>query len=794
MSNEEKKNTVEILPVIPLRNVVVFPHMMMPLFVGRQRSIRALEKAYANKSERKLWVVAQKDGSISEPSAKDMYATGTIARIIQLTKMPDGTVRVILEGKERAVLDSFVETQSMFEARVIRLQEPKAEIPEQELESLRRELYAVFENYLDYVPRLSKQILNPLKNAKNPGQIADMVAVTAHLSPADKQTLLETIDPVERLRTVISMLKRYIEVLKAEGKSNAAASRQKAAKHDPTQEFNTLEDEYRQELKEIEEQIEKKGMSPEAKEKALKELKRLKMMSPMSAEATVSRNYIDWLLSIPWSEKTEDNKDITRAKEVLEEDHYGLEKVKERILEYLAVRMLSGSPRGQILCFVGPPGVGKTSVAKSIARAMNRKFVRMSLGGVHDEAEIRGHRRTYIGALPGKIIQHMKKAGTINPVFLLDEVDKISYDFLGDPASALLEALDPEQNKEFQDHYLDVDYDLSNVVFITTANYLQKIPAPLQDRMDIIELHGYTEEEKVEIAKRYLIPRQIEQNGLKEDNVEFTEGALKEIIRSYTREAGVRTLERRIASVCRKIAIKVLEEEDGKNKKWKITKQNVKAYLGVPRYKEGVREEEDLIGVANGLAWTEFGGDILQIEVLMVPGDGKLTITGKLGEVMQESARAALMYIRSRADKLGIDHEIFKKTDIHIHVQEGAVPKDGPSAGITMALAIASALTGIPVRHDIAMTGEITLRGRVLPIGGLKEKMLAAYRNKIHTVIIPDDNQPNLEDVPDTIAKEIRVIPVKSMDEVLEIGMVKSPFVAAAAIKEEGAGVDAPMN
>lgn len=778
-------NEFEILPVIPLRDVVVFPQMMIPLFVGRERSIKALEMAFSK--DRRLWLVAQKQAQINDPSPNDVYDVGAIGRIVQLMRLPDGTMRVLIEGKKRARLLQFVESGDKLVAQVAPLDEiPATTYQPNDVESLRRQVYSVLENYLDYQKKIPRDILKPLKMAQEPGQVADLIPVAVNFKLEYKQELLETTDPVARLSKVLNLLKNEIENMQAEKRQKTVQQRTRPAEAQrPENQPASLEDDYRAEMKELETQIEKKGMSEEAKEKATRELKRLKMMSPMSAEAAVSRNYIDWLVGIPWNEQTADVEDINEASRVLEEDHYGLKKVKERILEYLAVRMLSGELKGPILCFVGPPGVGKTSIASSIARATGRKFVRMSLGGVRDEAEIRGHRRTYIGSMPGKIIMHMKKAGTINPVLLLDEIDKLSSDFRGDPASALLEALDPEQNNKFQDHFLDVDYDLSKVLFITTANYLNAIPAPLRDRLEIIELNGYSEDEKMEIARRYLIPKQIKANGLDKIKVAFEDEALKEIINSYTREAGVRSLERAIATVDRKIAVEALRQSGGTEREWTVNKELVRLHLGVPKYQRTDSEKENLVGVANGMAWTEFGGELLNIEVVIVPGDGKLTITGKLGEVMQESAKAALMYIRSRANRLGISSKIFKKTDIHIHVPEGAVPKDGPSAGITIATAIASALTGIPVRRDVSMTGELTLRGRVLAIGGLKEKFLAAHRSGIKTVVIPKENEPNLEDVPEEAKKDMQILCVADLDDALKAALISDPFVEKSAIIKE---------
>jgi ATP-dependent Lon protease len=764
----------KILPLLPLRDIVVFPHMVVPLFVGRDRSIAALEAALS--FDRLVFLSTQIDPSTNDPEEDEIHRIGTVSHVIQLLKLPDGTVKVLVEGRHRAKILHYLPNDRYFqvsieEATAIPFTGPRAE-------AMARNVHSSFESYVKLSKKVPQDLQAQVSAIDDPARLADTLAAQLPIKVQEKQTLLELESEEERLEKLLMLMEGEIEVLEIERRIRGRVKKQMEKTQREfylNEQMRAIQKELgqgedgRTELDELEEKVRKRGMSKEASQKAQKEIKKLRMMSPMSAEATVSRNYVDWLVSIPWQERTEDKLDITEAERVLDEDHYGLEKVKERILEYLAVRKLVAKLKGPILCFVGPPGVGKTSLARSIARAMGRKFVRMSLGGVRDEAEIRGHRRTYIGALPGKIMQQVKKAGTVNPVFLLDEIDKMSADFRGDPSSALLEVLDPEQNHTFNDHYLDVDYDLSHVFFITTANMLHGIPGPLQDRMEIIRLSGYTEVEKLHIARGYLIPKKVEEHGLEKGKVTFTDRAILQIIRYYTREAGVRSLEREIASVCRKIAREVVKQP-GKERVL-VTPQAVRRYLGVTRYRYGEAEEKQQIGVATGLAWTEFGGELLLIEVAVLPGKGNLKVTGKLGEVMQESAQAALSYIRTRAERMGLDREFYQKIDIHIHIPEGATPKDGPSAGITMATALASALLRLPARNDLAMTGEITLRGRVLPIGGVKEKLLAAHRGGIRTVILPLENEKDLADVPAKIRKNLEVHFVSHMDEVMALAI-----------------------
>jgi ATP-dependent Lon protease len=763
------------VPLLPLRDIIVFPHMVVPLFVGRQKSIKALEEAM-NK-QKHILLAAQKDARTNDPTEDDIYRVGTLGAVVQMLRLPDGTVKVLVEGKRRARIVQYVDHPDFFLVEA-------EEIPERysrstEVEALIRSVVATFENYVKLNKKVPPEMVLSVSSIDEPGRLADTIVAHLGIKIEDKQGLLETLDPAERLEKVLGYMRSEIEILEVERRIRTRVKKQMEKTQKEyylNEQMRAIQkelgekDEFKNEIQELEEKIREKKMSPEAREKAEKELKKLKMMSPMSAEATVVRNYIDWLISLPWHEYTEDKLDIEEAERILEEDHYGLEKVKQRILEYLAVQTLVGQMKGPILCLVGPPGVGKTSLGRSIARATGRKFVRVSLGGVRDEAEIRGHRRTYIGALPGKIIQCMKKAGSGNPVFLLDEVDKMSTDFRGDPSSALLEVLDPEQNCAFNDHYLDVDYDLSKVMFITTANTLERIPRPLQDRMEILRIPGYTELEKLNIAKRYLVKKQREANGLEERHVEFTDNAILTIIRHYTKEAGVRNLEREIATVCRKVAVEVVKK--GRDSRVVVTAKNVGKFLGVPKYRTTVKEDANRIGVATGLAWTELGGELLATEVTVMPGKGKLLITGKLGDVMQESAQAAMSYVRSRADELGLERDFYQKVDIHIHVPAGGIPKDGPSAGITMATAVVSALTRYPVRADVAMTGEITLRGRVLPIGGLKEKVLAAHRGGIKTVLIPLENEKDIREIPPTILKAVRLELVDHMDQVLKRALV----------------------
>jgi ATP-dependent Lon protease len=763
------------VPLLPLRDIIVFPHMVVPLFVGRQKSIRALEEA-VNK-QKSVLLAAQKDAKTNEPAEEDIYRVGTLGTVVQLLRLPDGTVKVLVEGKQRARVSRYLDHGEFFlvEAEPIEERCDKST----EVEALVRSVNSTFENYVKLNKKIPPEMIMSVASIDDPARLADTIVAHLGIKLEDKQTLLEMLNPAERLEKVLGFMRSEIEILEVEKRIRSRVKKQMEKTQKEyylNEQMRAIQkelgekDEFKNEIQELEEKIRQKKMSAEAREKAEKELKKLKMMSPMSAEATVVRNYIDWLISLPWQDYTEDKLDINVAEKVLEEDHYGLEKVKQRILEYLAVQSLVGHLKGPILCLVGPPGVGKTSLGKSIARATGRKFVRVSLGGVRDEAEVRGHRRTYIGALPGKIIQSMKKAGSGNPVFLLDEVDKMSTDFRGDPSSALLEVLDPEQNNSFNDHYLDVDYDLSKVMFITTANTLERIPRPLQDRMEIIRIAGYTELEKLNIAKRYLIPKQREVNGLQEPNITFADNAVLALVRHYTKEAGVRNLEREIASVCRKVAVEVVKKE--RSAHVRVTTKSLVPYLGPPRYRFGKAEVEHKVGVATGLAWTDLGGELLATEVQVLPGKGKLTITGRLGEIMQESAHAALSYVRSRGDELGLERDFYQKIDIHIHVPEGAIPKDGPSAGITMATALVSALTRIPVRHDLAMTGEVTLRGYVLPIGGLKEKVLAAHRGGIKRILIPVENEKDIQEIPAVILKSVSIELVEHMDQVLRKALV----------------------
>ncbi len=773
----------KILPLLPLRDIVVFPHMVVPLFIGRDKSIAALDAALSQ--DRLIFLGAQRDASTNDPEEDDIYRIGTVAHIVQILKLPDGTVKVLVDGRFRARLLHFLPNDRYFQVSVEEF--PIEQFEGATTEALVRNVVASFENYAKLSKKIPSEVLMQLGSPDNPAKLADTVAAHLPIKLLDKQEILELPTSREQMEKILVLLAAEIEILEIEKKIRGRVKKQM----EKTQrEFYLNEqmraiqkelgqgDEGRTELDELEEKIKKKKMNKEAQQKADKEIKKLRLMSPMSAEATVSRNYIDWLISIPWQERTEDKLDIETAEKVLNEDHYGLEKVKERILEYLAVRKLVEKLKGPILCFVGPPGVGKTSLAKSVARATGRKFVRMSLGGVRDEAEIRGHRRTYIGALPGKIMQQMKKAGTVNPVFLLDEVDKMSMDFRGDPSSALLEVLDPEQNNTFNDHYLDVDYDLSDVMFITTANMLYGIPAALQDRMETIRIPGYTEVEKLHIAIDHLLPRKKVEHGLPADRILFSDSAILQVIRYYTREAGVRNLERELASILRKIAREFVKEKDPG--KIRVTPQSVRRYLGVTKYRYGEAEEKRQPGLATGLAWTEFGGELLLIEAAIMPGKGNLKVTGKLGEVMQESAHAALSYIRTRAEIMELEKDFYQKIDIHIHVPEGAIPKDGPSAGITMATALASALLRVPARNDLAMTGEITLRGRVLPIGGVKEKLLAAHRGGIKTVILPSENEKDLAEIPGKIKKNLKIIFVRHMDEVISAA-IEMPEGAKAA-------------
>jgi ATP-dependent Lon protease len=773
--DKDKEGTALTVPLLPLRDIVVFPHMVVPLFVGRQRSIKALEEA--TQKQGPIFLSSQKDAKTNEPTENDIYRSGVLGTVVQMLKLPDGTVKVLIEGKKRAQVSRFVNHPDFFLVEV----EDVAEMAEKstEVEALIREVHTTFENYVKLKKKIPPEMVMSVSSIDDPGRLADTIVTHLGIKIEDRQNLLETLITSERLEKVLGHMRAEIEILEVERRIRSRVKKQMERSQKEyylNEQMRAIQkelgekDEFKNEIQEIEDKIKQKKLSAEARDKVEKELKKLKMMSPMSAEATVVRNYIDWILSLPWNEFTDDKLDIKEAEKVLEEDHHGLEKVKERILEYLAVQSLVGKMKGPILCLVGPPGVGKTSLGRSIARATGRKFVRFSLGGVRDEAEIRGHRRTYIGALPGKIIQSMKKAGSSNPVFLMDEVDKMSTDFRGDPSSALLEVLDPEQNFAFNDHYLDLDYDLSRVMFITTANMLDRIPRPLQDRMEIIRIAGYTELEKLNIAKKYLVSKQREANGLSPANVLFTDSALLGLIRHYTREAGVRNLDREIASICRKVAVEVVKKD--RSAKIQITGKSLHKHLGPSKYRYGKIEGEQEIGVTTGLAWTELGGELLSTEVTIMPGKGQLIITGQLGDVMKESAQAAMSYVRSRAEELGLEKDFYQKVDVHIHVPEGAIPKDGPSAGITMATSLVSALIRIPVRHDLAMTGEITLRGRVLPIGGLKEKVLAAHRGGIKTVLIPEENEKDIEEIPSTILKSVHLVPVSHMDDVLKKALI----------------------
>jgi ATP-dependent Lon protease len=771
------------IPVLPLRDVVVYPHMVIPLFVGREKSILALEAAM--KGDKRIMLVAQRQAEVDDPKQDDLYKIGTLATILQLLKLPDGTVKVLVEGVERGTVGT-LESGAYYTAEV----SPAAEInvyDDKELEVLSRSVVSQFEQYVKLNKKVPPEVLTALAGIEDAGRLADTVAAHMALKLGDKQKVLEILDVRARLEHILVAIEGEMDVLQIEkrirGRVKAQMEKSQREYYLNEQmkaiqkELGEMEDGVN-EVQELEQKINAAGMPKEAKEKATAELNKLKMMSPMSAEATVVRNYIDWLVKVPWKKRTKVLKDLAKAEEVLNDDHYGLEKVKERILEYLAVQQRVDKIKGPILCLVGPPGVGKTSLGQSIARATNRKFVRMSLGGVRDEAEIRGHRRTYIGSMPGKVVQNLSKTAVTNPLFLLDEIDKMSMDFRGDPSSALLEVLDPEQNNAFNDHYLEVDLDLSQVMFVCTANSLN-IPAPLLDRMEVIRLPGYTEDEKLNIAKKYLLPKQMTSNGLKDGELKVGEEVLLEVIRQYTREAGVRSLEREIAKICRKAVREILTAK-GKTKTVTVTPKTLEKYLGVPRFRYGKAEEENRIGQVTGLAWTEVGGELLTIEAATVPGKGKLQHTGQLGEVMQESIQAAMTVVRSRAQNLGLEPDFYQKLDIHLHVPEGATPKDGPSAGIGMCTALVSALTKIPVKSDVAMTGEITLRGEVLPIGGLKEKLLAAHRGGITTVLIPVDNQKDLVEIPDNIKGNLTIMPVKWIDEVLAIALAEQPKPAVA--------------
>jgi ATP-dependent Lon protease len=766
----------ETLPIVPLRDVVVFPHMMMPFVIGRPSSTRALEHALMK--DKRIFLAAQHDASIDDPRPDDVYTMGCVANVVQSLKLPDGNIKVLVEGVDRARAVEWKEDKGFY--RVVVKVLPKQKEAAGDVETTMSRVVSLFEQYVKLSNNLHYDAMIAAVRVDDPGKLADTIAAHLLVGVDDKQNLLEIVSPVERLNRIAGILEIEVDKLQVDRRIQSRVKKQmeKAQKEyylnekmKAIQKELGRKDEKGNEIDELKKKIEQAKMPKDVEEKAVQELKRLEAMPPMSAEATVSRNYLDWLIAVPWYKKSRENRDLRHAETVLHEDHYGLEKIKDRILEFLAVRSLVKKPKATILTFSGPPGVGKTSLAKSIARAMNRKFVRLSLGGVRDEAEIRGHRRTYIGAFPGQIIQMMKKAGTQNPVFLLDEVDKMSMDFRGDPSAALLEVLDPEQNSTFLDHYLDVEYDLSHVMFICTANVLHTIPQALRDRMEVLQLAGYTEQEKIEIAKRFLAPKAIEGAGLTPQNIVIQDGAIQTLIQRYTREAGVRNLEREISSICRKVARKVVTE--GKGFSEEISTDKVTEYLGVPRYRPSMAEEQNEVGIATGLAWTEVGGELLVSEATLMTGKGKLTLTGKLGDVMQESAQAALSYVRSKAAELNLPEDFHSKIDIHVHVPEGAIPKDGPSAGITMATALTSALTKIPARRDVAMTGEITLRGKVLPIGGVKEKVLAAHRAGVTNIILPRDNEKDLADIPKNVLDALDLHLVSNMDEVLRIALAE---------------------
>jgi ATP-dependent Lon protease len=768
-----EKNEMKRVPMMPVRDMVIFPQMMQPFIVGREASVRALEEALAG--DKKIFLATQHDASIDDPKPEEIFAVGTLANIVQSVKLPDGNIRVLVEGVERARAVQIAGEEGFYRATLRLVPTTRSEASPQ-LEQAVRKVSGLFEQYVKLSQSLNYDSMIAAARVDDPAKLSDTIAANLQIPVEDKQELLENFDVLDRLNRVSEILESELEKLNVDRNINSRVKRQmeRAQKeYYLNEKLKAIHKELgrgeKNELDELKKKIDASGMPKDVKEKAVQELKRLEMMPPMSAESTVSRSYLDWLLAVPWKKKSKEIRDIGLAEKILEEDHYGLEKIKERILEYLAVRQLVKNPRGSILCFVGPPGVGKTSLAMSIGRATGRKFVRVSLGGVRDEAEIRGHRRTYIGALPGQIIQMMKKAGTINPVFVLDEVDKMSMDFRGDPSAALMEVLDPELNHAFTDHYLDAEYNLSHVMFICTANVMHTIPQPLQDRMEIIRLPGYTETEKREIAKRFLVRKQIEATGLTAQNLTFSDEALNHIIRHYTQEAGVRNLEREIANVGRKMSRRVVKE--GKQVHVDVTPENVNEFLGVLKYRELWSGKKNEIGLATGLAWTEVGGQVLATEATLMEGKGRLTLTGKLGDVMQESAQAAMSYLRSRSASVGLPRDFYRHLDIHVHVPEGAIPKDGPSAGITICTTITSALTHIPVRCDVAMTGEITLRGKVLPIGGLKEKLLAAHRVGIRTVIVPKDNEKDLADIPPEILSSLDVHFVETMDEVLALAL-----------------------
>lgn len=766
----------KVLPLLPLRDMVVFPYMVVPLFVGRDKSIRSLEESINKRLD--IVLVAQKDSQVNSPTPNDIFEIGTVGNVIQLLRLPDGTVKVLIEGIKRVKINRFLPSEDHFlvEAQEI---EDIDDTDQSQIEALVRAVKGQFERYVRLNKKIPPEMLMTISGINDASRLSDTISAHLSLKLEDKQKLLGVMSVPKRLEELLALMQAEMEILQLEKRIKSRVKQQMEKNQKEyylNEQINAIQkelgsEEELDEVTELSNKIRDKKMSAEARDRAEKELKKLKMMSPMSAESAVVRNYIDWILSLPWEDVSTDNNDIEAAKRILDEDHYGLVKVKERIIDYLAIKTLAGDLRGPILCLVGPPGTGKTSLAKSVARAINKKFVRMSLGGVRDEAEIRGHRRTYVGALPGKIIQGMRKAGTVNPVFLLDEIDKMSSDQRGDPASALLEVLDPEQNSTFNDHYLELDFNLAKTMFITTANSMYTIPLPLLDRMEVIELNSYTEEEKLNIAKRYLVPKQIAANGIRDDQVKFSNQTLLFVIRRYTKEAGVRTLEREIGTLIRKSAREILESK-GKKHQIILTEKLVEKFLEAPRYKYGVIEGQDQIGTTNGLAWTSVGGEMLVVEVTVMPGRGFVEVTGHLGDVMRESAKAAISYVRSRAGQLGLDKDFYSKTDIHIHTPEAAIPKDGPSAGVTIATSLVSALTKRPVKKHVAMTGEITIRGHVLPIGGLKEKIMAAYRAGVKDVIIPAENVKDLKEVPEVILNELTIHPVKEADEVLKLALV----------------------
>lgn len=781
------ENTSRELPLLPLRGVVVFPYMVIHLDVGREKSVKAIDEAMTQ--DRVIFLAMQKEAQTDEPEVEDIFSTGTIAEVKQLLKLPGGTIRVLVEGLGRGEIEGFIQEDPYFKVAVSDVIEPEEKSPE--IEALMRALVETFESYVKISKRIPPETVVSVVTIEEPARFADVIASQLTLKVGDKQAILETRDVSRRLELLYEILTNEMEILELERQISTRVRKQMEKSQKEyylreqikaiQKELGDKEDRA-SEAQELREKIEQAKMPKQAKTKALQEVDRLEKMPPMVAEAVVVRNYIDWLLALPWSKSTRDRLNIEEAEAILEEDHYGLKDVKDRILEYLAIRKLAKKIKGPILCFVGPPGVGKTSLAKSVARALQRKFVRISLGGVRDEAEIRGHRRTYVGALPGRIIQGMKQAESKNPVFLLDEIDKMSMDFRGDPASALLEVLDPEQNNTFSDHFIETPFDLSKVLFITTANVEYAIPRPLLDRMEVIYLPGYTEHEKLQIAIRHLVPKQLEEHGLEGKQLEFSENALRKIIREYTREAGVRNLERQLATICRKAARDIVA---GKATHILVSSKTLERWLGIPRYRFGIAEEKDQVGVATGLAWTESGGDVLSVEASIISGKGNIMLTGKLGDVMKESAQAGISYIRSRVNDLGIDPEFYHKFDIHIHLPEGAIPKDGPSAGITMATAVISSLTGKPIEKEVAMTGEITLRGRVLPVGGIKEKVLAAHRAGVKTVILPRENEKYLEEIPKQVKRKLKFVLVEHLDEVLPVALVDGAILEAGAASSD---------